>query len=184
MKGSKKGVLTVASAALWLLTGCGTGADPEADRPTAAPSRTPEATPTREQREAMVEGQATLSAADHPVLGLVLTDGEGHTLYLFTEDDGVGPTCVEECVEVWEPLRTAAGTEAVPMTAEGVRPDLVGAVPRLDGPPQVTYADWPLYTYTGDAAPSEATGQGTDDAWFALDVYGGTVAVTADATQS
>ncbi|MEE2036569.1 hypothetical protein Q8791_04945 [Nocardiopsis sp. CT-R113] len=185
VNGSAKGVIGAGTAALWLLTGCGFGADPGSDEPAAPVAATgaPEEAETEEQRAALVEGQATLSAAEHPVLGLLLTDGDGNTLYLFTEDDGVGPTCVEECAAVWEPLRTAAGTEAVPMTAEGVRPELVAAVPRLDGAPQVTYAEWPLYTYTGDAAPSEANGQGMDDSWFALDVYGGTVTVPADTPQ-
>ncbi|MFJ9555865.1 hypothetical protein ACIRPH_18765 [Nocardiopsis sp. NPDC101807] len=185
MNGSAKGVLAAGMAVSWLLTGCGTGAGTGSDEPTGPVAATdaPEATESEEQRAALVDGQATLSAADHPVLGLLLTDGEGNTLYLFTEDEGAGPTCVEECAALWEPLRTAAGTEAVPMTAEGVRPELVAAVPRVDGAPQVTYAEWPLYTYTGDAAPGEANGQGADGAWFALDVYGGTITIPAAAPQ-
>ncbi|MFD3688624.1 hypothetical protein ACFWTE_27830 [Nocardiopsis sp. NPDC058631] len=185
VNGSAKGAIGAGMAALWLITGCGTGADPGSDEPAepVAESEAPEETEPEEPRGTLVEGQATLSAADHPVLGLLLTDGDGNTLYLFTEDEGVGPTCVEECTEVWEPLRTPAGTEAVPMTDEGVRPELIGAFPRLDGAPQVTYAEWPLYTYTGDAAPGEANGQGTDGSWFALDVYGGMVADPAATSQ-
>jgi predicted lipoprotein with Yx(FWY)xxD motif len=44
----------------------------------------------------------------------------------------------------------------------------VGTITRPDGSVEVTYNDMPLYTWQGDSAPGQATGQGV----------GGFVAVT------
>ncbi|PXY28181.1 SCO0930 family lipoprotein [Prauserella muralis] len=108
-------------------------------------------------------------------LGTVLTDGEGRTLYLFTEDGTKPPaaTCAGECAEAWPPVIADGDVEIT-----GVDPDLVGTVTRPDGTEQVTVGGWPMYTYARDAGPGDAAGHGVKGTWFAVETNG--CAVAAD----
>ncbi|WP_306369465.1 hypothetical protein [Nocardiopsis sp. CC223A] len=111
------------------------------------------------------------------MLGPLITDGNGYTLYLFTEDTDQSSACAGECAENWPPLRTADGTDAA-RVGGGLSADLVGSVPRDDGAPQVTYDGRPLYTYTGDAAPGDVNGQAVGDTWYAVAADGGPAGAT------
>ena len=48
------------------------------------------------------------------------------------------------------------------MAGEGLDESLM-AVERTDGTTQVTYNDWPLYLFSGDAAAGDTNGQGVGD---------------------
>ncbi|MDT0328982.1 COG4315 family predicted lipoprotein [Nocardiopsis lambiniae] len=103
------------------------------------------------------------------MLGTLITDGNGNTLYLFTQDSAESSACTGECAQNWVPLRTSDDGAGAPAEIAGdLSADLVGSVARDDGDPQVTYGDRPLYTYTGDAAPGDVNGQGVGDTWFAV----------------
>ena len=117
-------------------------------------------------------GLASLETADDTAFGEVLTDGSGNVLYLFTDDAPSESTCLGECAESWPPLRTDAGADSPAELAEGLSAQLLGSTPRDDGAPQVTYNGWPLYTYTGDAAPGDTNGQGVGSAWYVLGPQG------------
>jgi hypothetical protein len=39
---------------------------------------------------------------------------------------------------------------------------------RSDGSSQVTYGGWPLYYYSGDAAPGDVNGQGVNGVWYVV----------------
>jgi len=93
-----------------------------------------------------------------------LVDGEGNTLYLFTEDEPGVSTCEGGCLAAWP----AVLTDADPIALEGVDAALLGTLERADGGTQVTYAGWPLYRYAADAAPGDATGQGVGGVWFVV----------------
>ncbi|WP_083926811.1 COG4315 family predicted lipoprotein [Nocardiopsis valliformis] len=122
--------------------------------------------------EVGAKGQASLETADDATLGEVLTDGDGNVLYLFTDDAPAESTCLGGCADNWPPLRTSADAATPAELAEGLSADLLGSIPREDGAPQVTYNDWPLYTYTGDAAPGDTNGQGVGSAWYVLGPQG------------
>jgi len=55
---------------------------------------------------------------------------------------------------------------------EGLDASLLGTTERTTGETQATYNGWPLYSYAGDAAPGDTTGQGVGGVWFALDASG------------
>ncbi|MGI9598966.1 MAG: hypothetical protein ACR2QK_22575, partial [Acidimicrobiales bacterium] len=94
-------------------------------------------------------------------LGEVLTDGDGLTLYGFTNDvDGL-PTCEDGCAEAWPPLTA----DAVPA---GLDPALFTVAARPDGETQLVAGKWPLYRFAGDAAPGDINGQGSGGVWFAV----------------
>ena len=103
-------------------------------------------------------------------LGQVLVDLTGHTLYVFTKDTGGSSTCVDEsCAKVW-PALTGSGIAV----GAGVpaQPGEFKLVPRPDGTSQVAVNGQPLYTYSGDAGPGQANGQGVGGTWFVVGTDG------------
>jgi predicted lipoprotein with Yx(FWY)xxD motif len=114
---------------------------------------------------------ATIGAANEGVLGTILIDSKGRTLYLFRSDSGSKSTCLGACASTWPPLR-ATGKPTV-----GGRPNasLVGTTTRSDGKPQVTYNGHPLYLYAGDEKAGDTRGQGVTDfgaSWYVLSPAG------------
>ena len=97
-------------------------------------------------------------------LGNVLGDSHGRTLYLFEPDAHAHVTCTGSCAGVWPPLKLGTGLHA---SASGaVKASLLASDTSPDGGRVVTYAGWPLYTYSGDSSAGQANGQG-------LNTYGG-----------
>lgn len=105
----------------------------------------------------------TVQVTTHPEYGVILTDDEGMTLYLFTQDSEGESTCYDDCAEAWPPL-TVEGSVSVP---DGL-PGEVGTTERRDGSMQVTYNGMPLYYFANDQQPGDATGQGANDVWFVV----------------
>jgi len=81
----------------------------------------------------------------------VLTNAKGFTLYSFAPDTPTASKCYGSCAAYWPPVTgtTAAG--------QGL-PGKVATIKRTDGTEQLTYNGHPLYTYIGDSAPGQATG--------------------------
>src|SRR5688500_15044790 len=51
------------------------------------------------------DAETTVMVAEDPVLGPILTDAEGMTLYLFTNDTTEGESaCYDQCAENWPPF--------------------------------------------------------------------------------
>lgn len=95
-------------------------------------------------------------------LGPFLTDAEGMTLYLFTNDTTAGEsTCSDDCAGAWPPMPAADGLVLPP----GI-PGTLGAVERTDGEAQLSYNDIPLYHYAADTAPGDTTGHDVGDVWY------------------
>lgn len=119
--------------------------------------------PTGPAAQTTVSTQATQQSSSLQVGSSgFLTDGQGRTLYLLTQDRQASPTCSGSCADTWPPFtgRVTAG--------EGVDADLIGSVTRSDGGSQVTYNGWPLYYYSGDFVPGDANGQGVGGVWFVV----------------
>lgn len=154
MSGSR--FVTVLAAAL-LLAGCGqadTG-DPGDNEPTTG-----------------APADVVIQAGRVSGLGDLLTDGEGHTLYMYEPDQRERVTCVDDCPLTWPPAVVPSGTD--PVAGPGADQDLLGSLPGPDGQPVVTYHGWPLYRFVGDTATGTANGQGLDDGglWYVLDPSG------------
>jgi predicted lipoprotein with Yx(FWY)xxD motif len=81
----------------------------------------------------------------------VLTNARGYTLYWFVPDTPAKSTCYGTCAVYWPPVLGA------PAASPGVTGKL-GTIRRSDGAAQVTYDHHPLYTYVGDSAPGQASG--------------------------
>jgi predicted lipoprotein with Yx(FWY)xxD motif len=81
----------------------------------------------------------------------VLTDSDGYTLYWFAPDSSSSSHCYGTCAAYWPPV---IGT---PTPSTGV-PGSFTTLTRSNGALQVTYDGHPLYTYVGDSAPGQNSG--------------------------
>jgi predicted lipoprotein with Yx(FWY)xxD motif len=81
----------------------------------------------------------------------VLTNAKGFTLYSFAPDSATISRCYGSCAAYWPPV---TGT---PVAGSGITGRL-GTLRRSDGSLQVTYDGHPLYTYVGDSAPGQDSG--------------------------
>jgi predicted lipoprotein with Yx(FWY)xxD motif len=119
--------------------------------PAAAATPTPAATPATTP-----VAPASVLAASNAQLGTILTNAQGGTLYYFLPERGGKIVCSSSaCTNYWPPSLTAGGN---PSGGAGVTGQL-GVVMRAGGD-QITYNTWPLYTFAGDKAPGQTTGQG------------------------
>jgi predicted lipoprotein with Yx(FWY)xxD motif len=84
----------------------------------------------------------------------VLTNSTGLTLYWFAPDTSTSSACYGTCAAYWPPVY---GTPRVASGVTGVTGKL-GTIHRTDGTIQATYDGHPLYTYIGDTAPGQASG--------------------------
>jgi predicted lipoprotein with Yx(FWY)xxD motif len=82
----------------------------------------------------------------------VLTNSSGRTLYWFAPDTPSKSACYGTCAAYWPPV---IGN---PTAGPGVAVSKIATIRRTDGTLQVTYAGHPLYTYIGDTAPGQASG--------------------------
>jgi predicted lipoprotein with Yx(FWY)xxD motif len=89
----------------------------------------------------------------------VLTNAKGFTLYSFAPDTSTKSACNGACASAWPPVPG-------PETAGAGVTGKLGTITRTDGSMQTTYNGHPLYTFTGDTAPGQASGNG-------LNAFGG-----------
>ncbi len=152
MRGKRTLTLTVAVVATTLAaaTAC---AGPEEESPGTADTGMAEPA-----------GDVALATADSD-LGEIVVDGEGMTVYYFTNDEpGSGESsCTGECLAMWPPVHADSEEPEV----EGVTAE-VGTITGTDGELQVTVDDRPVYLYAGDSEPGDVTGQGVNDVWWVV----------------
>ena len=113
--------------------------------------------------------EVTVTTRSLPGVGTVLVTGKGYALYMFEPDRRRAVTCTGVCAGTWPPLMLPAG--AALAAGPGVKASLLGSDPAPGGGRVVTYGRWPLYTYTGDVEPGQATGQAIDlngGEWYVL----------------
>lgn len=147
-----------------LLAGCA-GASRNAQETTTSDAKTmteSQQTATTERTDQGTDGYA-VEVRTHPEHGVILTDAEGMTLYLFTRDEEGESVCYGDCAEAWPPL-VVDGSPNIP---DGL-PGEFDTTERDDGSMQVTYNGMPLYHFVSDEAPGDVTGQGVNDVWFVV----------------
>jgi predicted lipoprotein with Yx(FWY)xxD motif len=83
----------------------------------------------------------------------VVTSASGLTLYWFVPDTATTSKCTGSCATFWPPVKG-------PATAGAGVTGKLATITRADGSVQATYNGHPLYTYAGDHAPGQATGNG------------------------
>jgi predicted lipoprotein with Yx(FWY)xxD motif len=81
----------------------------------------------------------------------VLASANGLTLYWFAPDTPATSKCYGSCAAYWPPVTGAA------VASPGL-PGRVATITRTGGARQLTYDGHPLYTYIGDTAPGQASG--------------------------
>jgi predicted lipoprotein with Yx(FWY)xxD motif len=81
----------------------------------------------------------------------VLANARGHTLYWFAPDTPTASHCTSTCAAYWPPVIGSASTD---LKVVGT----FATAKRSNGALQVTYNGHPLYTYVGDSAPGQASG--------------------------
>lgn len=104
------------------------------------------------------QSSATVQVVTNSTFGPILANGQGMTLYTLSSEANGAFTCTGSCLSVWHPLLLPAGTTA-PTIGTGVT-GTIGIITRPEGGTQVTYNGFPLYTFVGDSAPGNATGDG------------------------
>jgi predicted lipoprotein with Yx(FWY)xxD motif len=85
---------------------------------------------------------------------VVLTSSKGFTLYSFAPDTSTKSHCDGACAMNWPPVKG-------PVTGHGIK-GTFKTVKRSDGSTQATFDGHPLYTFRGDTAPGQATGNGVN----------------------
>jgi predicted lipoprotein with Yx(FWY)xxD motif len=147
-------LLAMVVAACGSSTGSNGGSTPTPAATTPAPVATTPATSSNlvMTATATVQGKSVT----------ILTDAKGDTLYYFKPDTATASACTGGCAAVWPPLlMTGSGTP----TASSTLPGTLTAVSSGNGN-QVEYNGHLLYTYSGDTAAGQTTGEGKFGKWF------------------
>jgi predicted lipoprotein with Yx(FWY)xxD motif len=109
----------------------------------------------------------TVQTTNNGDFGTILTDADGHTLYLFEQDQGTTTDCTTGCSSTWPAL-----TAGKPTAGDGVDASLLGTAKQADGTVQVTYNGHLVYRYSGDAAAGDTNGEGISGVWFVVSAAG------------
>jgi predicted lipoprotein with Yx(FWY)xxD motif len=117
-----------------------------------------------------------VAAASVPGVGTVLVNGSGRTLYMLTSEKNGVFTCTDDngCTKVWPDTELPAGTTQ-PIAGSGIDATRLSTIKNAAGNLYITYAGWPLYTFSGDTGPGQAKGQGITSfggTWWVLTTAG------------
>ncbi|HEY6409671.1 MAG TPA: hypothetical protein VIY29_19605 [Ktedonobacteraceae bacterium] len=94
----------------------------------------------------------------------ILTNAQGMTLYYRTSDIPPSTVCSGGCAGAWPPL-VVSGSGAP--TSAATLPGQLTTVADANGN-QVEYNGHPLYTFSGDTAPGQTTGNAVAGVWFVV----------------
>ncbi|MDA1128384.1 MAG: CHRD domain-containing protein [Chloroflexi bacterium] len=117
----------------------------------------------------------TVGVSNQGSLGSHLVDGDGMTLYLFTNDERNVSNCSPACLAAWPPLLV----DGDPVAGEGLNADRLTAIDREDGSKQVAYNGKPLYYFADDQTPADTLGQNRGNVWYVVSPDGGPIRTTA-----
>src|SRR3984957_20070015 len=137
-------VVPAAVAGLTALAACGSSGGAASSSPPANPSAAASASAA-----ATAEGLKTAKVGS----ATVLTNAKGFTLYSFAPDTSTKSACNGACAAAWPPVKAPASASAVKAP--------FATITRSGGSTQLTFHGHPLYTFAGDSAPGQATGNGS-----------------------
>ncbi|GAA2736268.1 SCO0930 family lipoprotein [Streptomyces nogalater] len=121
-------------------------------------------TPTGEK--AQPSGLPGLSVREDPKLGKIVVDRAGMTVYRFMKDKAWPrpvSNCTGACLEKWPAVGPVDADDTEGVTKKGLM-----SFTRPDGARQMTVDCRPVYTFSGDKAPGDTTGQGVGGTWYAV----------------
>ena len=157
-----------AGAAILGLAACGSSSDSSVS---TKPS-------TSVSAQAPTGAPAAAKAASNAKLGRILVDSSGNTLYTLTGADGKAVACTGQCVTFWPLALVNAGSST---DTQGL------STIAADGGKQLTYQGLPLYTFTQDAGPGSATGDGVSSfggTWHVVKLGGSQTSSSDSSTTS
>jgi predicted lipoprotein with Yx(FWY)xxD motif len=169
---TKKPLFAIVALAAVGLAACGGGSS---DSPAAAPALAPAQAPA--PASAPVAGAPVAVKVADSTTGKILIGADGRTLYGFTNDVDAKSTCYSTCAAAWPPVLVDSQWSVGPGLDTGV----FSTVLRDDGTEQLVAGKFPLYAYSGDAAPGDHNGQGSGDVWFIVASDAKLVKTAADA---
>ncbi|MBV9228470.1 MAG: hypothetical protein JOZ18_04080 [Chloroflexi bacterium] len=92
----------------------------------------------------------------------LLTNAQGMTLYYFMPDTATTSACTGGCASTWPPYLSK---DVNAPTSDSSLPGKLTVQPDANGN-QVEYNGHLLYSYSGDTAPGQTTGEGVGNQWF------------------
>jgi len=113
-----------------------------------------------------------VTVAKNPILGDVLVDGAGMTLYLYTKDSPNVSNCSGTCAQNWPPYLVPSG--GIVKGSSTISASL-STIQRTDGTVQVAVNGMPVYYFIKDKVAGDVFGQGVGGIWFVLDTGGNKV---------
>jgi predicted lipoprotein with Yx(FWY)xxD motif len=173
---SRLGALSSVGALCLLIAGCGSASSTSNSQPARAATTTEVATaaPTAARTPVPSSRRGATVKAGRTRYGLVLLDGRGRALYLFTSDRSPRSRCYGACAGNWPPFLTRGN----PVPGTAAQASLLGTARRNDGSTQVTYRGHPLYYYVGDRHPGEVLCQDVEEfggRWYVVTPHGSAV---------
>jgi predicted lipoprotein with Yx(FWY)xxD motif len=159
------------AAAALMITACGSSTSssaPSAAAPAATTASSAPAASGTELKTTTIGGVA------------VLTNAQGFTLYWFVPDTATTSKCNGTCATYWPPVKGPA------TAGPGVTGKLT-TITRADGSIQAAYNGHPLYTYKGDTAPGQASGNNLNASggvWHEVTVSGAAAPAPSTSTSS
>lgn len=128
--------------------------------PGTSPTTSP--TTTSSSGGALIE---TTTASIKGTSETLLTNAQGMTLYYRTSDTATS-VCSGGCASAWPPL--LASGSSTPTSSVSL-PGKLSVENNANGS-QVTYNGHPLYTFSGDSAPHQTSGEGVAGIWFVVPI--------------
>ena len=159
-------LLVLAIAGTGLLAACG-GDDGSTPAVAAAPAPAVASVPPASSTTiAAAAGSTVAVKSAESDLGPILVGVDGRTLYGFTNDT---PTPEQLRGHVRRGLASGRGRRQLDRRARRRQRRSSTRSTRPDGTLQLVAGKYPLYAYSGDAAPGDVNGQGSGDVWFAVE---------------
>jgi predicted lipoprotein with Yx(FWY)xxD motif len=154
-------------AAVFVLASCGGGSSSSGAASGAGSSGG--ASSARVKAASATKATAALQV-HHTSLGKLLVNGRGMTVYMLTADKPGHSSCSTQCLGYWPPVPPVTK----PGKLQGISAKLA-STQSMAGKPMATAGGWPLYTYVGDHAPGDTSGEGIrtfGGVWYAVSPSG------------
>lgn len=159
--------IAIVATAILVLGACNGNGDDTADDETPADEAPVDEREAGDAAEDAGAGGVAVETSE-TALGTVLVDGDGTTLYIFTEDEAGVSNCTGGCADTWPPVIVEEGFAA----GQGLDASIFSTVERDDGSLQLAVNEMPLYRYAADNQAGDTNGQGVGDVWFVVSPEG------------